>query len=157
MVSRCRQTDDHAPGSARHPKWTAEFDLADEALQREIKRADDVQYIELTVTIPAGEKWQFIAESIECFRDSSTCPPFNADHAVEATTIVVRYPKAMFTVILSLTFDEVKDAAAPPTETSDETTWELTKPILPGQGFVVTWRRRPSPSRHSHKPAAAHT
>lgn len=133
------------------------FDWPEDKLKPPLLKHDKgVQWFEEDVTIGAGKRWHFVAESVECFRDSSTCPPFNAYYAVEAMTIAVRYPKSMFTVSLTLTFGDVADAAEVPTETADETTWRLTKPMLPGQGFIVTWQRKPAPAPGGHGTSHGH-
>jgi hypothetical protein len=119
-------------------------DMQEDRSKLVIKRSTGLQWFEDSILIPAQDKWQFVAESTECFRDSSTSPPFSAYYAVKETNIAIRYPKSHFTVDLTLTFGDITDVAEPPTQTGNETTWRLTKPILPGQGFVVTWRRKPS-------------
>jgi hypothetical protein len=143
--------------SGRPANQRADFDLPEEQVQLAIERTHVGRLFTRRVTIPARAKWEFVAESVECFRDSSTCQPFSAFYAVEKTEVVVTYPKSTFTVNLTLTFDDVTDATNSPIELTNGTAWRLRKPILPGQGFVVTWRRKPAVAAKAPTPVLVRT
>lgn len=74
--------------------------------------------------------------------------PFYALGLVKTTTVLVKFPPGQFDVDLDLTFD--KNPSRPDSEVLrnldglTEMTWEIKKPMLPGQGFFVRWNRLPN-------------
>lgn len=79
---------------------------------------------------------KFRAKSIECFRDSGYSS-FFATYPVMSATLTVVYDRTAFKLSIERTYDDTKlerdDSVA------GQTTWEITGPILPGQGFIARW------------------
>jgi len=96
----------------------------------------------------AQQRFKVEIESIEFYTDSFYTP-FDTFHPVLQTTLSVLYPSEALEIDLSLTFDSVKDAAQPET-LAEGKKWTITRPMLPGQGFVVRWspRAKDDPRKH---------
>lgn len=97
--------------------------------------------VELLPYEPEHRQYGFRIESIECFKDSYSCP-FIASYPVVGLTFTVRYPKDKLQVDLSLSFDDVQEVATKQ-DLEHGIRWTITKPILPGQALFTRWERKP--------------
>jgi hypothetical protein len=75
----------------------------------------------------------FKIRSTELIRTGSIVP-FFATQPVLKTTLIVKYPKASLDVWVDFSFDDAGDGEPVGDEGKK---WELSKPLLPGQGFTV--------------------
>jgi hypothetical protein len=133
-------------------------DYREAELQRRITREDGAQRFKEVVRIPGRRTYapnrppvySFIAESHECFPSIHT-ERFTAIYPVLNTRLEVYYNKDDFdvTVYLPLGRDAFEDRNG--TELEGGKRWVIKKPILPGQSFFTTWRRRlPSATPAAH-------
>jgi hypothetical protein len=82
----------------------------------------------------------FRANMIQHYWEHSFCI-FYATSLVVTTTVIVKSPAGQFEVDLDLTFDgNVPKPRRGDALGSEERTWVLEEPILPGQGFFVRWK-----------------
>lgn len=117
-------------------------------LQRRITSEDGAQRFKEVVHIPGRRTYgispplySFIAESYECFPSIHT-ERFTAIYPVLNTRLEVYYNKNDFdvSVYLPLGKDAFEDRNG--TDLEGGKRWVIKKPILPGQSFFTTWRRR---------------
>lgn len=101
--------------------------------------------------------YRFEAKSTECFRGHFVSP-FSASYPTIETVFTIWYDKSKFDVSFELTFGEVGPDAIEDGGLFDKgkqgTRWTITKPILPGQGFLVRCKlKTPDPGTVSSLPA----
>jgi hypothetical protein len=99
-------------------------------------------------------RFKFELKSTEYF-SNSFYTPFDALQPVLPDTIItVYYNKSELKVGLYLTFADFSKATKIPADESDTyTKWTITKPILPGQGFIVRWNPLRASTTATHEPA----
>jgi hypothetical protein len=97
--------------------------------------------------------YTFHAESTQWF-ENHFVSPFSARHPTVETKFTIFYDKAKFNVSFEVTHDETPKPQIARNNSKTGECWTITKPILPGQGFVVRCRPKISAVQQHAQPQA---
>jgi hypothetical protein len=97
--------------------------------------------------------YSFQAQSTQWF-ENHFVSPFSASHPTVETKFTIWYDKTKFDVLFEVTHGETPEPQIARNNSKTGEYWTITKPILPGQGFVVRCRPKISAVQRRAEPQA---